>query len=156
MKTLIKIIILIVSVIPLSFVQAQKNNKNASDKNSRTVQEEKSEGVLSPSVNLSELRSYLSKESLSPENVSIAYNVLDKLVDSVSTKLVSSIKEILELCLLYSKHDQSDAIYGLPNSLQYSYPKEFEQALSQMNKKDAAKIREFVEIAKSMEVGGNG
>lgn len=101
-----------------------------------------------------DLKQELSKEKLSPEEVDVAYDKLSAFVEAKKTTL--SMKELLELCLLYFKHDGSDAAYDFVLDLKKSNQKEFDKALKLFSKEDAAKIKDFIKISEEAEKNGNG
>jgi hypothetical protein len=90
-----------------------------------------------------ELKSLLEKDKLSGKEISKAYDALATLVD----KKVYTVKDLLDLCLLYSKHDRSDAVYTFAATIKDANPVEFEKAVNELSKEDAAKIKEFIEIS---------
>ena len=99
------------------------------------------------------LKSLLKREKLSNKEISSAYDNLARIID---TKVSVTMKDLLELCLLYSKHDQSDATYEFALKLKKSNKDEFEKALNELSKEDKAKIEEFIKIAEAQEESGNG
>lgn len=96
------------------------------------------------SVDEKSLKVLLSKEKLSNQEVDGAYNELARMIDN---KANLTMKDLLELCILYSQHDLSDAPYEFANSLKKSNPKEFEKALKSLSEKDRATIERFIYIA---------
>src|SRR5690606_26535519 len=74
----------------------------------------------------SELKTHLQKERLSDKDVNFAYEKLNQLIVQKAT--APSIKELLELCLLYSRHDMSDAPYGFASAIKSINLKEFDKA----------------------------
>jgi hypothetical protein len=99
------------------------------------------------------LKTLLTHEKLSSEDIDKAYNTLDKLV---AIKVGMTMKDLLELCVLYSKHDTSDAASDFAINLKKSNPKEFQKALKELSKEDKAKIKEFIKLAEEEEKNGNG
>lgn len=98
-----------------------------------------------------ELKTQLQKERLSDKDVSFAYDKLNQLIEQKAT--APSIKELLELCLLYSRHDMSDAPYGFAAAIKSINPKEFDKVLKTFSKEDQKKIKMFIEIN---DTSGNG
>ena len=110
--------------------------------------------VFAQSNDDSQLKEKLNKQQqLSDKDLSSAYQSIVDLVDQKKTALSS--KKLLELCLLYSKHDYSNAPYEIALSIKEANPKEYEKALKELSKKDAAKIKKFVEIAEDTAKNGN-
>lgn len=105
------------------------------------------------SVDGKNLKTLLTKQKLSNQEVDEAYNGLARMIDN---KINLTMKDLLELCILYSQHDPSDAAYDFAYNLKKSKPKEFEKALKELSKKNRSKIEEFIKIAQSEEAGGNG
>lgn len=100
------------------------------------------------------LKSELVKKSLSSEEIDAAY---DKLSDLVNAKTQSlSMKELLEMCLQYTKHDPSDAPYELVYDLKKSNSSEFNKALNKLPKKDKDRIIGIIKIQEDTEKFGNG
>lgn len=98
------------------------------------------------------LKNNLQKERLSDKDVNSAYDQLNLLIEQKATAL--SVKELLELTLLYSKHDPSDAPYGFMSAVKSIDAKEFDKAMKSYSKEDQKKIKMFIEINESS--GGNG
>jgi uncharacterized protein YaiL (DUF2058 family) len=105
-------------------------------------------------VDAAQLKSLLSSERLSGKDMDNAYNSLDKLI----TKKINAadMKTLLELCLLYFKHDQSDAAYDFVYNLKKSDETSFNNALNQLPKEDQKKIKEFIELSEREAEEGNG
>jgi hypothetical protein len=95
----------------------------------------------------SELKSTLNKSKLSSVEAYQAYEKLDGLIQAKKANL--SMKELIELCLLYSKHDVSDAPYDLVNDLRKSNTKDFDKALNELSKQDREKVQDFLKMAES-------
>lgn len=100
------------------------------------------------------LKSELSKKKLSTEETDAAYDKLSELVKSKAQSL--SMKDLLVLCLEYTKHDPSDAPYELVNDLKKSNSKEFSRAVNDLSKKDKNRILEIIKIQEDTEKYGNG
>ncbi len=98
-----------------------------------------------------ELKNQLQKERLSNKDISAAYNKLNYLIEQKAT--APSVKELLELCLLYARHDMSDAPYGFAGSIKAINPKEFNEVLKTFSLEDQKKIKTFIEFNNS---AGNG
>jgi hypothetical protein len=102
----------------------------------------------------SDLKNTLQRENLSSDDAYTAYEKLDALVQAKAT--TRPMKELLELCLLYAKHDESDAVYDLVYDLKKSNKKEFEKALKQLSKENRAKILDFIKMTEGEIKNGNG
>ncbi|MES2768650.1 MAG: hypothetical protein V4596_05830 [Bdellovibrionota bacterium] len=108
----------------------------------------------SQEIDLKKLKSDLASSALSPEAADIVYLKLNKLVKEKTSSL--SMRELLEMCLQYTKHDPSDAPYDLIYDLKKSDPKQFDQALKEFSKKDKARILEIIKMSEDETKNGNG
>ncbi len=108
----------------------------------------------SQEVDLKKLKSDLASSALSPEAADIVYLKLDKLVKEKASSL--PMRELLEMCLQYTKHDPSDASYDLIYNLKKSDQKQFEKALKEFSKKDKARILEIIKMSEDEIKNGNG
>lgn len=148
MKRIFLTAIAVILLVGSQEVHAQKSIKL------RSQQGHAPASASNPTLQLNELRSLLQKANLNAKEQSIALQSLDKLSADVSSNMVVFIKDMLELSLLYSKHDPSEEIYGLVYSLESSHPDDFKRALDQLSSNDARVIKRFLEIAKSVEKDG--
>lgn len=94
-----------------------------------------------------ELKELLEKSKLSGKEINKAYDALSRLFE----KKVYTVKDLIELCLLYSKHDRSDVANTFAETIKDSNPEEFAKALKEFSAEDAKKIKELVEINEEQE-----
>lgn len=138
--TILAVLAISISQYTLASDAKDSENKVAPAKATETV----------ASVQARYLKNILSRNNLSTQEVTAAYSTLGQLVEN---RYTPSMKELMELCLLYAKHDVSDAPYGFASALKASNPKEFEKALKQLSKEDAEKIKEFAEAGEGSKKG---
>lgn len=106
------------------------------------------------SVSTAELKTELSKEKLSREQMDKVYDKLSGLIEVKRTNL--SMKELLELCLLFFKHDGTDSAMDFVYELKISNPKEFSKTLNQFSDTDKKQIQDFIKMTEEDIKNGNG
>lgn len=129
MKNLIKIIYI---AIALSFTVAQAQTVSRDERDVKTL---------------------LSKGKLSVDEKS---QVFDGLSHIIENKTLISTKDLLEMCLSYSKIESSDAPYDLIYNLKKGSPLEFEKALKTLSPEKRARIQQIIDMSADEEAHGNG
>lgn len=105
-------------------------------------------------VNTGDIKATLSKSSLEGEENDQVYEKLEELVQAKRSNV--EMKELLQLCLSYSKLDKTDAGYDLIYELKKSNKEEFDKALRQLPKEDRARIKHIIKISEEEIKYGNG
>lgn len=139
MKQLTKLLILILIVNPFGTAFAQK----------KTPSSVEGKEALSV-VQVKSIKESLSKEKVDPKDLNAAYDGIAQLVSNRGT---IPMKDLMELCLLFNKHNTSDAVFGLILTLKMSDEKEFNKALRMLSKANAKKVEDLVELAQGSNSG---
>lgn len=129
MKKLIKIIYI---AIALSFTMTQAQTVSRDEQDIKTL---------------------LSKNKLTVDENTQVYNVLSRIIDS---KVSITTKDLLEMCYVYSKLENSDAPYDLIYNLKKGNPAEFEKALNSLSPEKRARIKQIIDMSADEEAHGNG
>lgn len=105
-------------------------------------------------VNTEKLKATLSKNVLESEENDQVYEKLESLVQAKKSNI--EMRELLELCLRYSKLDNTDAGYDLIYELRKSNKKEFDNAVKALSKEDRSRINEIIKMTEDEIKYGNG
>ncbi len=138
MQQLIKLLILVLIATPLATFAQKKSPSSVEGKEALSV------------VQVKSIKETLSKKTVESKDLNAAYDGIAQLVSNRGT---IPMKDLMELCLLFNKHNTSDAVFALILTLKMSDEKEFNKALRTLSKANAKKVEDLVELAQGSNSG---